>query len=71
LVEMPKGNHPDIRKINEALTEAIHNFRTLIADIQSNYNTMFVKFETIHGYIRQIVENMQSQSRDSSEVACH
>jgi len=69
LVEMPKGNHPDIRKINEALTEAIHNFRTLIADIQSNYNTMFVKFETIHGYIRQIVENMQSQSRDSSEVA--
>ncbi len=69
LVEMPQGNHPDIRKINEALNAAIQNFRRLIADIQSNYQTMFGKLETIHQTIRQIVENMQSQSRDSSEVA--
>ncbi|HFB68045.1 MAG TPA: HAMP domain-containing protein, partial [Calditrichae bacterium] len=69
LVEMPQGNHPDIRKINEALNAAIQNFRRLIADIQSNYQTMFGKLETIHQSIRQIVENMQSQSRDSSEVA--
>ncbi len=69
LVEMPQGNHPDIRKINEALNAAIQNFRRLIADIQSNYQTMFGKLETIHQTIRQIVENMQSQSQDSSEVA--
>ncbi len=69
LVEIPPSSHQDIQKISIALNQAIQNFRTLIAGIQSHYSAMLTKFQMIHEFLKQIMGNMQTQSRESSEVA--